>query len=114
MAARQQQEKTDRIWSPRKWKLYLLCLWAAGTAFWVPVAAERNSMGFVYDTYRLYWYYEEVIAEGRGNPYYRNGYRRAEANLRRADPYLKSFLLSGVAVPLVLLGAGAWLLRNAR
>lgn len=104
----------EKFWSPRKWKLYLLALWAAGTAFWIPVAAQNNHMDYVAESYRTYWRYEKAIATTTDRTYLRQGYRRATAQLETADPYLWSFLWQGIAIPLLLLGGGAWLLRNAR
>ena len=105
--------KTDGLWSPRKWKLYLLALWCAGTAFWVPIAYDRTEMGLAWDAYSTYSYYENKIQTQPPNVYTRQGYMKAEAYLEQVDPYIWSFLMTGVAAPLLLLMGGAWLLRNA-
>jgi hypothetical protein len=106
--------RPEGFWSPRKWKLYLLAVWVAGTAFWVPVCAERNHMSYVWDTYSLYWHYEKAIINSTDRTYVRKGYTKAEAQLSTADPYLWTFFFQGIAAPLMLLAGGAWLLRNAR
>ena len=106
--------KPPPFWSARKWKLYLFALWLAGTAFWLPVAAERSHMGFVADTYSLYWHYEKSIQDGGSTRYTRTGFRKAEEKLRDADRYIFSFIVTGIVWPLLVLAGGAWLLRKAK
>lgn len=108
-------KKPEKFWSPRKWKFYLFLLWLGGTGFWLPVAAERSHMGYVWESYSIYWHYENMLQSGAPHrDHTRQNWKRAEAQLRNADPYIFSFLLTGLLPPLFLLFGGMWLLRNTK
>lgn len=102
------------LWSPRKWKLYLLAIWFAVTAFWMPVAYDCYNMPAAMSVYRLYGYYEQQVQDG-GNPEYaRRGYQKAMRQLDEVESYVSTFILNAVLLPLVILAGGAWLLRKAK
>jgi hypothetical protein len=106
--------KPPRIWSPKKWKLYLLAAWFAGAAFWIPVAYDRYHMEQVMESYRLLGFYQDQMIQGYNRDYMRRGYQRAGKLVDDNQQYMLIFLFNGFLVPLILLGGGAWLLRNAK